>query len=74
MLALTGSALAALCHLRESYMPSQAVPSLWAKSRLQTFALALACSIANWSDANPNRLEPHEPEPTDIVVTLGSKH
>src|SRR6516162_4223894 len=26
----------------ESHMPSQAVPSLWAKSRLQTFALAVA--------------------------------
>jgi hypothetical protein len=31
-------------------------------------------NVANWSDANPNRLEPHEPEPTDVVVTLESKH
>jgi hypothetical protein len=35
---------------------------------------AKVVNLANWSDANPNRLEPHEPEPTDIVVTLGSKH
>jgi hypothetical protein len=37
-------------------------------------APAKVVNLANWSDANPNRLEPHEPEPTDIVVTLGSKH
>jgi hypothetical protein len=35
---------------------------------------AKVVNVANWSDANPNRLEPHEPEPTDVVVTLGSKH
>jgi hypothetical protein len=35
---------------------------------------AKVVNLANWSKANPNRLEPHEPEPTDIVVTLGSKH
>ena len=28
-------------------------------------------NVANWSDANRNRLKPHEPEPTDVVVTLG---
>ena len=32
---------------------------------------AKVVNVANWSDANPNRLEPHEPEPTDVVVTLG---
>jgi hypothetical protein len=36
--------------------------------------LAKLVNVANWSDANRNRLEPHEPEPTDVVVTLGSKH
>ena len=35
---------------------------------------AKVVNVANSSDANPNRLEPHEPEPTDVVVTLGSKH
>jgi hypothetical protein len=35
---------------------------------------AKVVNVANWSDADPNRLEPHEPEPTDVVVTLGSKH
>jgi hypothetical protein len=29
-------------------------------------------NVANWSDANRNRLKPHEPEPTDVVVTLGA--
>ena len=36
--------------------------------------LAKVVNVANWSDANRNRLEPHEPKPTDVVVTLGSKH
>jgi hypothetical protein len=35
---------------------------------------AKVVKVANWSDANPNRLEPHKPKPTDVVVTLGSKH
>ena len=35
---------------------------------------AKVVNVANWSDADPNRLEAHEPEPTDVVVTLGSKH
>ena len=38
------------------------------------FDMPRLLNVANWSDANPNRLEPHEPEPTDVVVTLGSKH
>jgi hypothetical protein len=35
---------------------------------------AMVINVASWSDADPNKLEPHEPEPTDVVVTLGSKH
>jgi len=31
-------------------------------------------NLANWSDANLTRLAPHEPEPTDAIVELGSKH
>ena len=31
---------------------------------------AKVVNLANWSEADPNRLEPHQPEPTDIVVTL----
>jgi hypothetical protein len=31
-------------------------------------------NLANWDDAEPPRLAPHEPEPTDILVVLGSKH
>ncbi len=31
-------------------------------------------NIANWSSGNPTTLEPHEPEPTDVVVTLSAKH
>ena len=35
---------------------------------------AKVVNLANWSDANPTRLEAHEPEPTDVVVIVGSKH
>ena len=35
---------------------------------------ATIVNVANWSDADPNKLEPHEPEPTDVVVALGSQH
>jgi hypothetical protein len=35
---------------------------------------AKVINLANWSDANPTRLEPHEPEMTDVVVVLDSKH
>ena len=35
---------------------------------------AKVVNLANWSDDNPTRLEPHEPEATDVVVVLGSKH
>jgi hypothetical protein len=31
-------------------------------------------NLANWSQADPNRLEPHAPEPTDVVITLESEH
>ena len=34
---------------------------------------AKVVNLANWSETDPNRLEPHQPEPTDIVVTLESK-
>jgi hypothetical protein len=36
--------------------------------------LAKVVNVAHWSDTNRNRLEPHEPEPTDVVVTLEFKH
>jgi hypothetical protein len=35
---------------------------------------AKVVNVANWTDADPNRLKQHEPEPTDVVVTLGPKH
>ena len=31
-------------------------------------------NLANWTDATLTKLAPHEPEPTDAVVDLGSKH
>jgi hypothetical protein len=31
-------------------------------------------NLANWSDANLTKLAPHEPEPTDAIVELGSAH
>jgi hypothetical protein len=27
--------------------------------------------LANWSEGNPTSLEPHDPEPTDLLVALG---
>jgi hypothetical protein len=35
---------------------------------------AKVVNVANWSEDNPTRLEPHEPAPTDVVVTLGARH
>jgi hypothetical protein len=35
---------------------------------------AKVVNVASWSDANPNRLEAHEPEPTAVIVTLESQH
>ena len=33
---------------------------------------AKVVNLASWSDANPSGLELHEPEPTDVVIMLGS--
>ena len=35
---------------------------------------AKVVNLASWSDANPTGLELHDPEPTDVVITLGSIH
>ena len=35
---------------------------------------AQVINVANWSEATPNRLEAHAPEPTDVVITLESEH
>jgi hypothetical protein len=35
---------------------------------------AKVVNLANWSDENQTGLAPHQPEPTDIVVVLGSRH
>jgi hypothetical protein len=34
----------------------------------------MVVSLANWSDSKLTGLAPHEPEPTDIVVTLETEH
>jgi len=31
-------------------------------------------NLANWSDAGLTSLAPHEPEPTEVVVRLETKH
>jgi hypothetical protein len=31
-------------------------------------------NLANWGDAQLSSLAPHEPEPTEVVVVLESKH
>ena len=33
---------------------------------------ARVVNVANWSDANLTSLAPHEPEPTDAIVEIGS--
>jgi len=35
---------------------------------------AKVVNLANWSDDNRSGLELHEPETTDVVITLVSKH
>jgi hypothetical protein len=35
---------------------------------------ARVVNVATWSDADLTRLALHEPEPTDAIVDLGSKH
>ena len=35
---------------------------------------ARVVNLANWDDANLTKLAPHEPELTDAIVELGSKH
>jgi len=30
--------------------------------------------VADWNDADPPSLEPHEPEPTELVIQLEAKH
>jgi hypothetical protein len=35
---------------------------------------AQVVNVASWSDGDSNKLEPHEPEPTDVVVALGGRH
>jgi hypothetical protein len=34
----------------------------------------IVINLANWSDAQLTCLTPHEPEPTEVVIVLGSKH
>jgi hypothetical protein len=35
---------------------------------------ARVVNLADWSDANLTSLAPHEPEPTEAIIALGSKH
>jgi hypothetical protein len=35
---------------------------------------AMIVNIASWTDANRTGLQPHEPEPTDVVIMLGPRH
>jgi hypothetical protein len=35
---------------------------------------AQVVNLADWSAGSPARLEPHEPQPTEVMVELGSKH
>jgi hypothetical protein len=44
------------------------------ESDQQGTEFGLVVNLANWTDSTPQSLEPHEPEPTDIVLTLGRTH
>jgi hypothetical protein len=45
------------------------------KERGDAGALAgTVVNLANWGDAQLSSLAPHEPEPTEVVVVLESKH
>jgi hypothetical protein len=35
---------------------------------------ARVVNLANWGDANLTSLAPHEPEPTDAIVEIGTRH
>ncbi len=35
---------------------------------------AQVVNVASWSEGNPNSLEPHEPEVTDVIVVLEQAH
>ena len=39
----------------------------------QTHMCKVVC-VADWNDADPPSLEPHEPVPTELVVQLEAKH
>lgn len=36
--------------------------------------LGLVVNLATWNDASPRSLEPHDPQPTDVVIALGRAH
>jgi hypothetical protein len=36
--------------------------------------LGLVVNLASWTESTPRSLEPHEPEPTDVVVKLDMAH
>jgi hypothetical protein len=36
--------------------------------------LGLVVNLASWTDSDPRSLEPHAPEPTDVVISLGTAH
>ena len=45
-----------------------------AESRRVGVQSAKVVNLANWSEAGSSGLEPHEPEPTDVVIMLGFRH
>jgi hypothetical protein len=38
------------------------------------FVAGTVVNLANWSDAHLTSLTPHEPEPTEIIVILETRH
>jgi len=49
-------------------------PAESSQSGISGMESAKVVNLASWSDGNQTSLQPHEPEPTDVVVALGVVH
>jgi hypothetical protein len=45
-----------------------------AHSTQQRVQAGKVVNLASWNDEDPPKLAPHEPEATEVVIVLGSKH
>ena len=57
------------CAMIAGLLPSAAAEPIGGRTQV-----ARVVNLANWSDANTSDLAAHEPEPTDAIVELETKH